>query len=113
MLTDKEMQQIAERYIEKLGKESNIEMMLFSSEIIKKKYGNIYYFDSKEYIINGDIGKALVGNGPFLVEKDNGRLVNFGTTPGLDEYLIAYENDILPEVSDRYWYSDEDRYDSK
>jgi hypothetical protein len=112
MLTNQEMEQIAERFIQKLGNESGIEMIL-SDELGGKPYGNVYHFESKEYILTGDPGKALVGNGLFMVEKKIGRVVVFGTALHLEDYLTAYEKGILIEAKGRYWYPEEDRFDSK
>ncbi|WP_442264921.1 hypothetical protein ACSIGC_11260 [Tenacibaculum sp. ZS6-P6] len=112
MLTNKEMEEVAERYIEKLGKESNIEMVL-SDELSGKPYGNVYIFESKEFVLTGDQKKSLANNHPFMVEKEKGRVVTFGTMLSIENYLKAYENGTLLEVDDLYWYPDEDRYDSK
>ena len=53
MLTDKEMLDIAERYLRKLREigDNTIEPMIYADHTIKKPYGNIYSFNSKEYIL--------------------------------------------------------------
>ena len=47
MLTDQEMLVIAERFIRRKVDES-IEPIILHEETIKKLYGNIYYYQSKE-----------------------------------------------------------------
>lgn len=74
MLTDKEMLEIAERFIRKIVDKS-IVPMLYGDDIIKKPYGNIYHFNSKKYILTGDFKYALMGGGPFLVEKEEVELL--------------------------------------
>ncbi|KPE50500.1 hypothetical protein [Chryseobacterium indologenes] len=111
MLTDKEMLEIAERFIRRVVDKS-IEPMLYDN-IIKKPYGNIYSFNSKESILTGNFNKSLVGNAPFLVEKETGRVVGFGTSGSLEDYLEAYENGTFTSALDTYWYPDEDRFDYK
>lgn len=111
MLTDKEMLKIAERFIRRIVNK-NIEPMLYE-DIIKKPYGNIYSFDSKEYILTGNFNKSLMGGGPFLVEKKSGRVVGFGTAGILENEIEAYENGTLSTALDTYWYPDEDRFDYK
>ncbi|WP_299119603.1 hypothetical protein [uncultured Tenacibaculum sp.] len=106
------MLQIAERFVGKIGKESDIETVL-SEELGGKTYGNVYHFESKEYILTGDSGKALAGNGFFMVEKENGRVVIFGTALHLEDYLKAYENGTFEPSLKGYWYPDEDRFDYK
>lgn len=111
MLTDKEMLAIANRFIRRMVNK-RIEPMLYDNTI-KKPYGNIYRFNSKEYILTGNFDKSLVGGGPFLVEKETGRVVGFGTSGQLEDHLKAYENGTLSTALDTYWYPDEDRFDYK
>ena len=115
MLTDKEMLYIAERYLRKLREigDNTIEPMIYADHTIKKPYGNIYSFNSKEYILTGDFKYALAGNAPFLVEKKTGRVVSFGTAGILENEIKSYENGTLSTALDTYWYPDEDRFDYK
>lgn len=116
MLTDQEMLEIAERYLKSKGEHfggAEIEVMVEANNIIKKPYGNIYYYDSKEYILTGNFNKSLVGAAPFLVEKKNGRVVCFGTVGSLENYIKDYENGTMTPSLDLYWYPDEDRFDYK
>ncbi|MFK7048424.1 hypothetical protein FLACOL_01171 [Flavobacterium columnare] len=69
MLTDEQMLKIAERYLQRLEKDNDIELLIYDDIIIKKPYGNVYTFDSKEFLINGDRGKELMNKYYFLVEK--------------------------------------------
>lgn len=100
MLTDKKMLDIAERFIRRIVDES-IEPMLYE-EIIKKSYGNIYSFNSKETILTGNFNKTLAGAGPFLIEKKTGRVVSFGTSGILENEIKAYENGTMIPSSDLY-----------
>lgn len=68
MLTDKEMLTIAELFISKIVAK-NIETMIITNATIKKPYGNIYFFNSKKYILTGEFSASLFGTGPFIVEK--------------------------------------------
>lgn len=112
MLTEKEMLIIAERFLKKLGEGGeNIEVVI--DKVIITPHGNVYSYDSKEYLLTGDFNKSLVGNGPFLVEKKAGRVVTFGTSGNLEDQLKAYENNALPLCLTGYWYPDEDRFDYK
>lgn len=69
MLTDKEMLEVAEKFLRRMVKKG-IEIMIYEDLIIKKPYGNIYRYNTKEFILTGDFNKSLVGGGPFLVEKN-------------------------------------------
>jgi len=116
MLTDKEMLKIAERYLQSRAEHfggSDIEVVILTDHIIKKSYGNIYDYQSKEFILTGNFNKSLVGNASFLVEKKTGRVVQFSTAGILGNEIKAYENDTLSTALDTYWYPDEDRFDYK
>ncbi|WP_326981787.1 hypothetical protein VUJ46_16340 [Chryseobacterium sp. MYb264] len=115
MLTDQEMLKIAEHYLKRKGEfgGSDIEVVILTEETIKKPYGNIYNYQSKEYILTGDFDKSLTGHAPFLVEKKSGRVVRFGTLGSLESYIQDYENGTLATTLTRYWYPDENRFDYK
>ncbi|SHL41212.1 hypothetical protein [Chryseobacterium polytrichastri] len=116
MLTDQEMLIIAERYLKSKAEHfggSDIEVVILTEETIKKPYGNIYDYQSKEYILTGNFNKSLVGNSQFLVEKKYGRVVGFGTADSLESYIQDYENETMTPSLDLYWYPDEDRFDYK
>jgi hypothetical protein len=115
MLTDQEMLKIAERYLKK-SKElggTKLEIVILTKETIKKTYGNIYYCQSKEFLLTRDFNKVLTGNPPFLVEKRTGRVVSFGTAGKLEDYIKSYENGTMSTALNTYWYPDEDRFDYK
>lgn len=112
MLTDKQMLEIANQFIAFKEKRTNIEVQIYQDNIIKKEYGNIYYFESKKYLETGIFSYKLLGNSPFLVEKKTGRIVNFGTANQLDYYLEAYENNSLVPCMDRYWDPKTETYSS-
>lgn len=112
MLTDKEMLEVAEKFLRRMVKKG-IEIMIYEDLIIKKPYGNIYRYNTKEFILTGDFNKSLVGGGPFLVEKKTGRVVSLGTLYSLEERIKAYEDGTMSTALDTYWYPDEDRFDYK
>lgn len=110
MLTEQEMTEVAEHYISFMG--NKIELTIYYSATIQKPYGNIYFFNSKRYAETGDFRYSVV-RGPFLVEKETGRVVNFGTAYPNEYYFEAYEKVALELSLDRYWYPEEERYDFK
>jgi len=112
MLTDRKMLKIAELFIKRIVAR-NIKTMIVTNAIIKKPYGNIYFFNSKRFILTGEFSASLVGAGPFIVEKDNGRVVSLGTLGTLEDNIKSYENGTMTPSLDLYWYPDEDRFDYK
>lgn len=91
MLTEKEMNEIAEKYVSDLLQERANEMMILYEFTVKKNYGNVYVYNSRKYIETRDFKYALVGNAPFLVEKETGKVVVFGTAQRKDYYIQEYE----------------------
>ncbi|MFK7048427.1 hypothetical protein FLACOL_01168 [Flavobacterium columnare] len=113
MLTDEQMLNIAERYINRIKGSYNKEVLVLKDYVEKRGNGNLYYYNTKEYLLTGDIFKSLTGNAPFLVEKKTGRVVQFSTSTILEKEIEAYENGTILPSSDLYWYPDEDRFSSK
>ncbi|CAM3922205.1 hypothetical protein FLJU110815_06250 [Flavobacterium jumunjinense] len=112
MLTDQEMKQIAEKYLLFKMLNSNIDIALYDFQT-KKEYGNIYYYQSKNFLLTNDEKYLIGGNAPFLVEKATGRIVIFGTAYPEEHYIKAYENDALEPVLRRYWYPETETYSHK
>lgn len=113
MLTDEQMLNIAERYIQRIKGSYNKEVLVLKNYIEKRKNGNLYYYNTKEYLLTGDIFKSLVGHAPFLVEKERGRVVQFSTSTILEKEIEAYESGTMIACSENFWYPDEDRFGSR
>jgi len=102
------MLEIAEKYLERLS--NGIEIKIISDATIKKPYGNIYHFNSKIFFETRDFMDGLAGNTPFLVEKKQGRVVQFHSDSGLEHQILTYENQTFKTSDDTFWYPDEDRF---
>ncbi|MGU3376645.1 hypothetical protein [Chryseobacterium sp. M5A1_1a] len=98
MLTDNKMLEIANKYINQIGQEINIELIVLS-EFIKKSYGNIY-----GYVAKDSTKYHLAGNGPFLVKIDTGVVIQFGTSDDVEYYLKGYENGTWKPGPNDIWY---------
>lgn len=100
MLTDNEMEDIAKAFVAKMAQEPPKEDLILSPKpAIKKSYGNVYYYNTRKFIEERDINYALLGNGPFLVEKKNGKVFEFGTGKPLEYYLKEYEERQRPSTT--------------
>ncbi len=60
-------------------------------ETIEKPYSWYFFSQTKQYVETGDFHDMEVGSGGFLVEKENGRIVEFGSVYSLEENLKIYE----------------------
>jgi oxalate decarboxylase/phosphoglucose isomerase-like protein (cupin superfamily) len=91
MLTEKEMDAIAEKYILEESNGTNYELILIKKSEVKKEYGKIYYYNTKKFIETREFEYALLGNAPFLVEKATGKIIVFGTSQPKEYYIKEYE----------------------
>lgn len=99
MLNKEKINEIAKRYIEYLEVKMNIKLAIAQEITINKPYGNIYFWgaqDSKKH--------RLAGNGPFLVESEDGRVLRFGTADPTEYYITLYENGNWNPGSNDIWY---------
>jgi hypothetical protein len=90
MLTDKQMLEIANKYIQELEQQTNMELEI-PKDFVRKSYGNIYDYVGKN--------RRLAGNAPFLVEKLTGKIVVFGTSEDDSYYIREYEAGRWPKIS--------------
>jgi hypothetical protein len=82
MITFEEAKQIA---LNKIGPDC----ALFEDEILEKPYGWYFCYQSKAYFTSGN--DWLIGSGGFIVEREDGRVFEFGSCFGLERDLAAYE----------------------
>lgn len=68
---------------------------LFRDEIIEKPYGWYFCYQSKTYIETGNISDMLIGSDGFLVVKENGKVVEFGSAYSLENNFEIYEKGLL------------------
>lgn len=54
--------------------------------------GWFFCFQSREYLETGDFSTQLIGNSPFIIDKDNGEIYELGTAHPIEIYLQEYED---------------------
>jgi len=55
----------------------------------------VFYYQSKPYVEDGDFGQSLVGNGPCVVLKSDGRFAFTATFPPIEERVSETESWLL------------------
>jgi hypothetical protein len=88
MITFEEAERIA---LDKIGEDC----ALYYEDIIEKPYGWYFSFQSRKYIETGNLSEMLVGSGGFIVEKESGRIVNFGSVNTREKNFEIYEKGFL------------------
>lgn len=53
--------------------------------------GWFFYFQSRVYLETGDFSAQLIGNSPFVIDKDTGEIHELGTAYPIEKYLQEYE----------------------
>lgn len=95
MLTKQEMLEVAKLHIKKMDEKDGIDTIILEDYTVHKPYGSIFCYDSKLFQETGDFIYAIAGNAPFLVEKNTGKVITFGTANDVEYYINLYENDSL------------------
>ncbi|MDF7670811.1 YrhB domain-containing protein [Orbaceae bacterium ESL0721] len=85
MITFDNAVQKANEYI----KESDIPLVITLQGRFSE--GWFFCFQSKEYLETGESSCQLIGNSPFIVDKDDGKIYELGTAYPLEKYLKDYE----------------------
>jgi len=88
-----EAQDIASEYLCKLEKEIGVSLRLVDSETIEKPFGWVFFYNSEEYLRQGNFRDMLTGNAPFIVDVNGGSIHVTGTAKPIDEYIAEYESD--------------------
>lgn len=69
---------------------------------VAKPYGWIFFYQSKEFLDGGDFSTQLVGNAPFIVDRDTLELRLTGNTAmPLEHHLAEYERTLPPSSLQR------------
>ena len=111
MLSDAEMLEIAEQYMS-FKSDDQYELLVDKKTVLIKSYGNIYCHYTMQNIKTGIFSNHLI-SAPFLIEKETGILVTFGSAYSLEHYIKAYEEGTLMPSLDSYWYSNDESYSHK
>jgi len=69
--------------------DSPIELAI--TKVVERPVGWIFYFNSKRYVETGNTTDALVGNAPFLVDRQKKCIVTLGTAYPVERYVEEYE----------------------
>lgn len=91
MLNAEEAKQTVLRYLDARERESGIRLALQEKCTIERRFGWVFFYQSKRYLESGDIRDALAGNAPIVVTKSDGRVHVTGTSSPLEQYLQKFE----------------------
>ncbi|MGU3376649.1 hypothetical protein [Chryseobacterium sp. M5A1_1a] len=99
MLTEQEVIGIATNYVKERSVKSGLDLIILEDRCIKKPYGIIFRYNTKKYNdTRNDDDNTLMGNAPFVVQNNNGKIVVFGTGRELEYYIQEYEAGRWPDI---------------
>jgi hypothetical protein len=69
---------------------NNPSLHIVVTETIEYDFGWVFTYNTREYAETGDVRFSLVGNAPFIVDKNDGGLYMTGTAHRLEHYIEQY-----------------------
>jgi hypothetical protein len=90
MISSQAAQALATNHVAQLSKEIGQELSILPEHTRESEHGWIFAYQAADCIRSGQISDALAGNAPFLVTKESGDIVVFGTAYPMEWYLTRY-----------------------
>lgn len=104
MIDQETARSLVQAHIEKMEDEMNafgsglpdyaerpkLHLMILDEQTREYEFGWVYFYNTREYVVDGDFNHALAGNAPFIVDRSDGRLYVTGTAYPLERYLDEY-----------------------
>ena len=59
---------------------------------IEKEWGWVFFYNTSEYLKSGDIDEELIGNVPYIANKNTGEIIETGTAYDIEHYIEEYES---------------------
>ncbi|MBN1119582.1 MAG: hypothetical protein JXJ17_00765 [Anaerolineae bacterium] len=87
MRSEEKVFQIAREYLERtinfLDDEPHIRVQ-------EEEFGWIVFYNSKRYVVNGEVDREMFGNAPLIISKDDYSVHVTGTARPLEYYIEQY-----------------------
>jgi hypothetical protein len=90
-MTEHEAREVALRYVKQKEREVGCELILLDDATFERKFGWVFFYDSRRHAETGDFREALAGNAPVVVTRKDGQPHETGTAFPLEHYLKSYE----------------------
>jgi Immunity protein 35 len=72
---------------------------LVVTEVAEHDFGWLFAYNTKEYLETGEIGFALAGSGPIIVDRIDGQLYQTGSAHPVQYYLDQYRRGLRTPAS--------------
>lgn len=97
MLTRAEAVQVVNDKLKQKSVTVGHELVLLEKETKETSFGWVFFYDSKKFIETGNMEFAIAGNGPVIVNKNNGEIVFHGSRKSAIQLIAEYEDKIRTE----------------
>jgi hypothetical protein len=91
MIDKNSARKLVQAYINSSYQVEGDSIIILNEETLDKDYGWIFFYTSRRYLKTKLISHMLAGNGPILVEKESGALIQLSTAVPLEESIRDYE----------------------
>jgi hypothetical protein len=70
----------------------NSRLEIINNSTIEKNWGWVFFYQSSDYLKTANISSQLIGNSPYIVNKESGQLLETGTSQAIEHYINDYES---------------------
>lgn len=67
-------------------------LIVADKQTIEKEWGWVFFYGTSEYLESGNFDEGLVGNAPYIVNKNTGEIIETGTAYDIEHYIKEYES---------------------
>ena len=92
MLTREQAQRLAQSYLGRFAATGSEKLELVITQSIERPISWVFFYDSARHLQTLRISDALAGNGPIVVSKHDGALIQAGTALPIEESIVVAES---------------------
>ena len=75
-----------------------MKLVILDDLTIEKEWGWVFFYNTEEFANSGDVMDTLVGNAPYIVNRNTGELIETGTAYDIEDYIMDYESKLRNSV---------------
>ena len=69
-------------------------IVVLKDQTIFRDWGWVFFYSTQLYLDTGVISDALVGNAPYIFNRNTGEILPTGTAQSIDYYVKQYEKNL-------------------
>ena len=81
---------LARLELSKIEQGSDLELVLLPDETQEHPFGWVFFYQSRAYAESGDFKDQLVGNAPFIIDRNTRKITHLGTAESPEFYIHRY-----------------------